>query len=109
MKWKIKVPIMPKTTRVKFAKDVRKLLERCHWKPTRIRDWAISADSGYGRYWQSPEHALEKINEIDEAIKAQNRRIAGAIRSSNAEQRRRERKRAIDEWCEAMLKRWGED
>lgn len=72
--------------RERFTKHVTALF-RARWDTVKIADWAISASSGFGRFWQSHAHALSEINQIARAVNAQtrslNRQIAAAQRRSH--------------------------
>jgi hypothetical protein len=54
---------MPDEVRAKWQQQVVTLL-RAGWHTGRIADWSISAASGFGRYWNSREHALQAANAI---------------------------------------------
>jgi hypothetical protein len=56
-------PAMPDDVRAKFRRDVLSLL-RASWNTGDIADWAVGAKSGFGRYWNSREHALQEANKI---------------------------------------------
>ena len=49
--------------RTNFFSNVTALF-KAGWNTKRIRDWAISVESGFGRFWESPRHALNDINTI---------------------------------------------
>lgn len=54
---------MPDAERAKFRRNVVELL-KVGWHTGKIADWAVSAASGFGRYWNSREHALQEANAI---------------------------------------------
>jgi|SRR5215831_14708000 len=68
-------PQMDDLTRLKFRRDVKALLH-AHWHTGKIADWACSAASGFGRYWNSREHALCECNAICSEINAVRRAAA---------------------------------
>jgi len=68
-------PQMDAETRAKFRRDVRALLQ-AGWHTGKVADWAISAASGFGRYWNSREHALAEANVICREINSVRRAAA---------------------------------
>ena len=56
-------PRMTDGQRTNFVSNVRALF-KAGWNTKRIRDRAISVQSGFGRFWESPRHALNDINAI---------------------------------------------
>jgi hypothetical protein len=70
--------------RNQFEKHVSALL-RARWNTVQIRDWAVSAASGFGRFWESPAHALDVINVQCRRMNAEDRRVYNdAVRSVRA-------------------------
>jgi hypothetical protein len=66
-------PKMTDAERERFTRDVASLL-KARWNTVHIADWAISAASGFGRFWESHKHALSVINEQCRAMNAELRR-----------------------------------
>jgi hypothetical protein len=60
-------------------------LLQARWDTGKITDWAISAASGYGRFWESREHALSVINAKCRELNAEQRRVYNdALRAARA-------------------------
>jgi hypothetical protein len=66
---------MPDAERAKFRRDAITLL-KAGWNTGKIADWALSAASGFGRFWNSREHALQEANTICREINSVRRAAA---------------------------------
>jgi hypothetical protein len=71
------VPTMTEQQIAEFEQSVTRLLQ-ARWDTVKITDWAISAASGYGRFWESREHALSVINAKCRELNAEQRRVYNA-------------------------------
>jgi len=65
--------------RAKFRRNVIELL-KAGWHTGKIADWAISAASGFGRFWNSREHALQECNRLCREINNVRRLAARNVR-----------------------------
>jgi hypothetical protein len=77
-------PFMNAEQRARFRKDASALLH-AGWNTGKVADWACSAASGFGRFWQSREHALAECNsicrEINRLRRAAQRNVARVFRA----------------------------
>jgi hypothetical protein len=77
-------PVMDAATRAKFRRDVISLL-RASWNTGDIADWAVGAKSGFGRFWNSREHALQEANticrELNSVRRAAHRNVSRVFRA----------------------------
>src|SRR5262249_619143 len=113
-----KIPQMTTGQKEKFEDTVIRLLS-VRWTTNKVADWAASAESGYGRFWESPRDALNVINKICRAI---NRDAAGKEKwewgnwqpgtikpTMTREQRRKRAKRIRRATRRKQNRRWGAD
>jgi hypothetical protein len=56
----VNVPQMSDDERTAFNKHVDALF-KARWTNGQVADWACRNDSGFGRFWESPQHALDTV------------------------------------------------
>lgn len=75
---------MNNAERVRFKMEVTRLLQ-AGWNTGKVADWAVGAASGWGKFWNSRQQALEQCNaicrEINRVRRMAHRNVARVFRA----------------------------